>query len=746
MKWSSLFAACALVAGLITTAPSWGQSLTRDWDIAGRDVEHVYTHQGYERGFWVHLPPGYDGTQDLPVVVALHGGVMDPYLMADYTNLHEKANQENFIVVFAAGLTGVLDPLPAYGELATGQSFLGLRSWNAGYCCGRPYDEGIDDAEFLRTVVDEISASYAADESRIYLTGLSNGAGLTYLSGLQDGDRFAAIAPVAGGIPEEMFTDYAAYASSGDGRVPVAIVHGKLDTNRPYYGGQSSQAGSDLADPQTPDFLPVEEIAARFASANGCTATTITAPQAQSDPDLANVTTIAFSGCDTQAGVPLDVVLYAVEDGGHAWPGGDDTLVSQAALGAATATPDTNNLIWAFFLAHSDPSIAQVAMTFSGRGRVNDAGVRPDLLTALDYAVKSLLSSTGLKRRLFGLMEQPDQSFARSLSGFVPRQFYGVGDMLDLMSARLDLSLASGISPTPLATLGFAASLPGAAALQSETAAPQSGPIAFFGGTFDGEGTFNLTRTAKQGDAVMSGGLGGLRIALNRDTRLTAVAAEAFGVIDQIGPARERMALDAMAGGALLSHQQGNWEFGVQLLGLQGKISAFRGSPFESAPVAQAFDVSRSALTISAARAIAFGGWQITPKASLESQTTRFGGYDEQGGTTRLLVSSSRLSSVSAKADATLSTAFKAGPAQIALGFVAGAQARLFDFGAPPQARFAEAPGAPSFALPALWGPRLIYHADLASTVRFTHWRLDFQAGRDAWSGPRAAAEISFAF
>ena len=52
----------------------------------------------------------------------------------------------------------------------------------------------------LEALLDEILASQAVDERRIYLTGLSMGGFGTWAWGVEHPERFAALAPICGGM------------------------------------------------------------------------------------------------------------------------------------------------------------------------------------------------------------------------------------------------------------------------------------------------------------------------------------------------------------------------------------------------------------------------------------------------------------------------------------------------------------------------------------------------------------------
>ena len=83
--------------------------------------------------------------------------------------------------------------------------------------------EKLDD---LRVLLDEILASHAIDEERIYLTGLSmGGAGAWYFAANYP-DRFAALAPICGaGLWWQGFPARAASLKN----MPIRTFHGEED-------------------------------------------------------------------------------------------------------------------------------------------------------------------------------------------------------------------------------------------------------------------------------------------------------------------------------------------------------------------------------------------------------------------------------------------------------------------------------------------------------------------------------------
>lgn len=74
----------------------------------------------------------------------------------------------------------------------------GSRYWNATEACCNFYDTGVDDAAYLMSLVDEISAKLNIDESLIYFTGHSNGGFMGFNLACHYSDRIAGVFAIAG--------------------------------------------------------------------------------------------------------------------------------------------------------------------------------------------------------------------------------------------------------------------------------------------------------------------------------------------------------------------------------------------------------------------------------------------------------------------------------------------------------------------------------------------------------------------
>jgi polyhydroxybutyrate depolymerase len=222
---------------------------------------------------------------------------------------------EGAIVVFPNGFSR----LPG-GKLAT---------WNAGNCCGPARDRNIDDVGFIRAVVADVSSRWKVDRSRIYATGMSNGAMMAYRLACDAADVFTAIAAVAG-------TDNTRECRPSR---PVAIlhIHARDDTHVLFNGG----AGPDSVRAEAvTDYVSVPRTIDKWAQLDGCTG------------DARRVLDKPGAYCELRAscGAGSRVQLCVTESGGHSWPGG--RKARRGPLPEPSHAISANEAMWKFFDGH----------------------------------------------------------------------------------------------------------------------------------------------------------------------------------------------------------------------------------------------------------------------------------------------------------------------------------------------------------------------------------------------------------
>lgn len=326
------WAALLLVAGAGVGGCSSVQ--TADPEGAGTLSPGVHTltltHDGLERMYRLHVPPAAAGREPLPVLLAFHGGGGQATQFESSSNLPPLAEEEGFLLVFPDG-TGV-------GSLHT---------WNAGGCCGSAASRGVDDVGFVSALLDHLALRVEVDPARIYATGHSNGAMMSYRLAMELGDRVAAVAPVGGAMIVDTFRPVRA--------VPVLHIHSVDDPRALYEGGTGPNfPGTNVR----VDHRPVEEALALWREANGCpdTPTTVEtrsgAPGTRSEGHTA--TLLRWGPC--ASGAPVE--HWRLTGAGHPWPGASGGGPRAFIVGPGTDVVSAPREVWDFVSRFRHPSPA----------------------------------------------------------------------------------------------------------------------------------------------------------------------------------------------------------------------------------------------------------------------------------------------------------------------------------------------------------------------------------------------------
>ena len=272
-------------AAATTTVPP--TTAARPEPLGPRDHRLALTVDGRRRRFLLHTPPGHRRTERLPLVVALHMARdgANGKTIRDLTGLDATADRERFLVAYPDGLDG---------------------RWNSVLCCN-----DTDDVGFVRALVEHARRRWGADPERVYATGASNGAAMSYRLAAALPGVFAAIAPVSGALTD---TD----VPEGFPTSPVSLVA--------FHGRQDGV------------FSSMQEGVAAWRGRLGCGP-----PQVAPSGGGGGVTRAASSCRDG-----TEVVVYELADMGHAWPG----AAADDPMAAPDAPVSANDLLWRFFEQH----------------------------------------------------------------------------------------------------------------------------------------------------------------------------------------------------------------------------------------------------------------------------------------------------------------------------------------------------------------------------------------------------------
>ncbi len=274
-----LLAGCG---GELAATPSSSPSSPRP---AAGDHQLTLDVGGKQRNYLVHAPPGYTGDELVPLVVGLHFYPGSGAALRDMIEMDAQADEHGFLVAYPDGVSG---------------------GFNALVCCGAE-----DDVAFLKALTDRMIAGWRVDPGRVYATGISNGADMSFRAAIEATGVFAAIGAVSGGYggPRTESADFVP-------RKPVSVltIIGGQDQYYDIFAAGLKKWRERLkcqpVDTPPPVAKTVERFSARCADGS-------------------------------------DLEVYVVTDMGHSWPG-----AKKGQLAVPDAPIVATDLLWDFFAAH----------------------------------------------------------------------------------------------------------------------------------------------------------------------------------------------------------------------------------------------------------------------------------------------------------------------------------------------------------------------------------------------------------
>ena len=167
--------------------------------------------EGNTRQYYKYLPTNFDSnTESVPLVIVLHG-LGGTALQMTSIGFNQIGDTARFIPVY---LQGVLN---SQNQTA----------WNNGTLLSST----VNDVLFISKVIDEIKTLHNIDLTRVYITGISMGAIMTYKAIRHLDDRIAAVSCHIGTMSTQEITGY-----NPNNPIPVQHVHGTADGTVPYDG------------------------------------------------------------------------------------------------------------------------------------------------------------------------------------------------------------------------------------------------------------------------------------------------------------------------------------------------------------------------------------------------------------------------------------------------------------------------------------------------------------------------------
>jgi poly(hydroxyalkanoate) depolymerase family esterase len=297
-------------------------------------VVESYSNEYGKLDYVVYTPAAYDGAEEIPLLLMLHGCTQTPQTIETASGMTQIADTNNFILVY-----------PQQNANASPH-----RCWNWYQQQNQTRESG--EPSLLVGIVNQVRESYAVDEGRIYVTGLSSGGAMTSILASCFPDVFASaavhsgmayksansvvqaiIAPFRGNQTPPNLAGEAAYACSGtQGQtIPTLVMHGTVDSvvfpiNADHALIEMAQLNDLQDDGQDNDSVRPEPTHVQSQQVEGGHAYTIE--------------DYVYDG-------ELLLQTYRVENMGHTWAGGTGTFPQ-----SDPQAPNASQIFWDFMSAY----------------------------------------------------------------------------------------------------------------------------------------------------------------------------------------------------------------------------------------------------------------------------------------------------------------------------------------------------------------------------------------------------------
>tara|TARA_Y100000389_G_C17407670_1_gene489010 strand:- start:281 stop:1285 length:1005 start_codon:yes stop_codon:yes gene_type:complete len=240
-----------------------------------------YNHNGINRDYIYYQPSNI--LNDAPLVFVAHGYSGSAQSIMNYSGFNALADQYGFAVCYPNGT----------------QDNGGNNFWNVGYLFTA--GSNVDDVDFLISLAQELQNTYNLSSENTFLTGMSNGAELSYLIACESPGTFKAYAPVAGTIFINGLTNNTCNGTAS----PIFEIHGVNDNVTLFNGNPNDQFWGP--------YLAIDSIMDFWVSANGLDILNI-----DTLPNLNNNNKYTISYKYSSNNLMNEVWLYKHKNG-HSW-------------------------------------------------------------------------------------------------------------------------------------------------------------------------------------------------------------------------------------------------------------------------------------------------------------------------------------------------------------------------------------------------------------------------------------------
>lgn len=267
-------------------------------------AERVIKVDGIERRFLLDVSPAI--RKGGAIILAWHGFGDSPEHFREYLQLRKSIDGRNLVIAYPEGR----------------KDKKGKRNHSVGY---KFQDPLIDDVKFAHVIVEQLVKEFNLSRKKVFSTGMSNGADMSFLLARQRKPLVQAVAPIAG-------TMMVNWDQKLKNQYPISVmaVHGKRDNVTKWEGDLKDEDGWGA-------YLPIEEVAHRFAKSLSLKNFTAATMEGSSIVGQGKVEIRTWAHSDSKT----EYVLYVLENGKHVWP-----------LQLTSSSKPLSEMIFEFFEKH----------------------------------------------------------------------------------------------------------------------------------------------------------------------------------------------------------------------------------------------------------------------------------------------------------------------------------------------------------------------------------------------------------
>lgn len=274
--------------------------------------------------YWLYIPDKLPSAAGMPLLVMLHGCDQSATLFAQGTRMNQWAEKKGYAVLYP-------------------QQSVSSHPHRCWKWYDRAAQQGGGDVCVIAGLVSKVADAYPIDRSRIYIAGISAGAGMANIVALNHPDLFAAIGLHSGplfGAGHSTVGALGVMQHGASNRVDSAIEEVLL--KRPGFPALPTMliqgAGDTVVRPVNQAHLARQAMLINRLPPGGAADVATRAGTRRSHPHRID---------DVSVGRKVMVRVALVEQLAHAWSGGDERLSYNSGMG-----PDASKMLLDFFAKH----------------------------------------------------------------------------------------------------------------------------------------------------------------------------------------------------------------------------------------------------------------------------------------------------------------------------------------------------------------------------------------------------------